>query len=351
MFFCDPPGMSDPDSLFNHGSDTIEHNYIFFHDQEPIHVDLHQPLFNEVSHRNLDLRDGKGPVAPVFITSEKDSDPVAQVCSQQGWRHLYYFFHGWAALDWYRGYDKTFLMPDPSDRTILNSFISANRIIGGYRSHRLQLMYLLLRQGLNHALVSFPRQCPYENHDVQDLAVALENKYPDARDVFASADLPWEFAGESGHPMHSCWLSLFHENASSLVHVITETVFQGRRNHLTEKTFKPICLRMPFIMVGTANSLEYLRSYGFRTFHDFWDESYDQEINDDARLEKISQLLITFDRMTVQQRQDLFMATLPIIEYNYQHFYRGAFEDILWKEFQDLLAALRLHHELVESML
>jgi hypothetical protein len=351
MFFCDPPGRSDPDSLYNHGSDTIENNYIFFHDQEPIHLDLHQSLFDEVCRRNLDLRDSKGAIAPIIVTSEKNSDPVAQVCSQRGWHHLYYFFHGWAALDWYRGYDKTFLIAHPRDRDIQHSFISANRIVGGHRGHRLQLMYLLLRHGIQHALISFPSQCPYENHDVLDLATSLIPRYPDARDVFADADLPWEFDGESGHPMHSCWLSLFQENSSSMVHVVTETVFHGQRHHLTEKTFKPICLQIPFVLVSTANSLKYLRSYGFKTFHDFWDESYDQEKDDDRRLEKIADLLMSFDRMTVPERRDLFAATIPVIEHNYQHFYQGGFEDILWTEFQGMLVDLKQHHVHAQSLL
>ena len=75
--------------------------------------------------------------------------------------------------------------------------------------------------------------------------------------------------------MHSCWLSLFDLCEQSAVHVVTETVFDGKRNHLTEKTFKPICLRMPFVLLSTAHSLQYLRSYGFKTFSSLWDESYD----------------------------------------------------------------------------
>ena len=56
MFFCDPPGRSDPDALFNLGQDdVIETDYIFFHDQEPVWLDLHQPLFDEVCSRNTDF--------------------------------------------------------------------------------------------------------------------------------------------------------------------------------------------------------------------------------------------------------------------------------------------------------
>ena len=141
--------------------------------------------------------------------------------------------------------------------------------------------------------------------------------------------------------MHSCWLSLFQENSQSLAHVVTETVFHGRRHHLTEKTFKPICLRMPFVMVSTAGSLQYLKRYGFRTFSDIWDESYDHEINDDLRLEKISQLLKDLDSQSPQELQKIYQSAIPILEHNFQHFYGGGFETILWQELQNMLIDLK----------
>ena len=55
--------------------------------------------------------------------------------------------------------------------------------------------------------------------------------------------------------MQSNQLSLFEQSAESLLYLVTETVASGRRQHLTEKTFKPICLQMPFIIVGCAGSL------------------------------------------------------------------------------------------------
>jgi hypothetical protein len=338
LFYCDPPGRSDPDALSNFGASASESNYIFFHDQEPIHLDIHKSLFDDVIRRNRDLNYGYGPIHSVMITSESDSEFVEQVCSQYNWRSFYYFFHGWAAMDWYRGYDKTFLMPDPLQRKIKHSFVSANRIIGGKRNHRIVLMYLLLKNNVNNALISFPRICPAENIATIDLAANLD---PAMVPVFQQADLPWCFDNEIDHPMHSCWLSLFQENSQSLAHVVTETVFHGRRHHLTEKTFKPICLRMPFVMVSTAGSLQYLKRYGFRTFSDIWDESYDHEINDDLRLEKISQLLKDLDSQSPQELQKIYQSAIPILEHNFQHFYGGGFETILWHELQNMLIDLK----------
>lgn len=137
--------------------------------------------------------------------------------------------------------------------------------------------------------------------------------------------------------MHSCWLSLFTESSKCLLYVVTETLARGRRWHLTEKTFKPICLRMPFVLVGTCGSLEYLRSYGFQTFDSLWDESYDQELDDDLRLEKIARLLKSLDVMSVGEKRSLFKAAQPIVQHNYEHFYGGGFEKILWDELKIML--------------
>lgn len=340
MFFCDPPGDSRPQALVNFGNDRAELHYIFFHDQEPIHLDTHCQLFNDVATRNLDLNNCQGPLRSTIITSEYHSEFVAKACETWGWQDFYYFFHGWAALDWYRGYDRTWLMPEPQHRKIDHSFISANRIIGGRRDHRIMLMYHLLDQNIKNAWISFPRVCPAEHQDV----IELSGKFgPQVQQVFQQANLPLCFPGETGHPMHSCWLSLFEENASSLAHVVTETVYTGRRHHLTEKTFKPICLRMPFVLVSTAGSLEYLKMYGFRTFDLIWNEDYDLEIDDAARLVKISRLLKDLDDQSPRELQKIYQAAIPVLEHNFQHFYGGGFERTLWQELGDMLVALRTY--------
>ena len=141
--------------------------------------------------------------------------------------------------------------------------------------------------------------------------------------------------------MHSCWLSLFDESAESLLYLVTETVATGRRHHLTEKTFKPIALGMPFVIVGTQGSLEYLRSYGFKTFGNIWDESYDLA-NDNLRIERIAELLKSLDLLSIEAKQQLFNQAQEVIEHNWNHFYNGGFEAVLWTELNEMLNAIEL---------
>jgi hypothetical protein len=313
-----------------------EYNYIFFFDQEPIHLNIHTKTFDEVQLiRNEDLHNNFQNIGAI-CTSEKDSDTVETVCKKYGWKSFYYFFHGWAALDWYRGYDKTFLIQPWTERTITKTFIAPNRIVAGERQHRLEMLYHIFKNRMAHNHVSCPSVCPAENISVLDAVAPLLKKYPDIESVFSAESLPMNFAGETDHPMHSCWLSLFNESAESLLYLVTETVATGRRHHLTEKTFKPIALGMPFVIVGTKGSLEYLRSYGFRTFEGIWDESYDLA-EDDVRIERIASLLRSLDELSIEAKQELFESAHEVIEHNWNHFYNGGFEDVLWAELKNML--------------
>lgn len=331
MFMCDPFGRSDVDSVVNFGQEDIhEHNYIFFFDQEPIHLNIHTATFDEIMQRNRDIEGAQGAIC----TSEKHSENVTLLCDKHGWTHHYYFFHGWAALDWYRGYDRTFLITPWQQRQPTKTFLAPNRIIAGQRQHRLDMLYWIFKYQLMNNYISCPLSCPAENINIFDAIQTLP--YHDTDMIFRSAPLPMNFQGEHDHPMHSCWLSLFDESADSLAYLVTETVATGVRQHLTEKTFKPIAMGMPFIVLGTRHSLQYLRSYGFRTFDTVWDESYDNA-DDNHRAHHIAKLLHDLDSMTAAHRHDLYQQCWPIIEHNWNHFYHGGFEQILWQELGDML--------------
>ena len=356
LWWCEPFGRTDPDSLVNYGSDDMrEHNYTLLWDQEPIHLNMHLPTFESIVEQNKDIHTlcndrnkankiavDAGYTLPLkidrqvgsIITSERDSDTVEFICKKYNWKNYYYFFHGWAALDWYRGYDRTFLINPWNKRTINKTFLAPNRIVAGERQHRLEMLYWIFKLEMAHNHISCPSVCPAENIAILDAIQPLKNRYSDIETVFAQQSLPLNFAGETDHPMHSCWLSLFDQSAESLLYLVTETVATGRRHHLTEKTFKPIALGMPFIIVGTQGSLQYLRSYGFKTFGDLWDESYDDEPDDSRRIEKIAQVL---KHLEASDRQSIFESAHEIIEHNWNHFYNGGFEKILWQELQDML--------------
>ena len=375
MYYCDPPGYTGTEHLFNHGHDDMpENRYVFLHDQEPVHSDSFCPLFDEVLLRNSDIVHRNSDIeqkfnttfdfvrfqiikhnqlypelikqcilqdAPGHVVVSEQGEYVEQLEKTYGWKSHYYFYHGWACKDWFRGYDKTFLIPRARDRAPAHTFMSPNRIVAGKRDHRVLFLYNVFKHGLEKNYISAPRTCPYEGVDISQIALKYSNIYPDIEQVFRDAELPRLFEGEETQIMTSCWLGNYTEAQDSLVYVPTETVFFGRRLHITEKTFKAIALEMPFVLVAPAGSLEYMRSYGFRTFSDVFDESYDEETNDILRIEKVTKLLKDLDNLPVRERQDIHRACLSAVEHNYEHFYGTGLEKILWSELQDMLRGLQ----------
>ena len=72
----------------------------------------------------------------------------------------------------------------------------------------------------------------------------------------------------------------------------------------------------PFIMVGPPGNLEYMKRWGFETFSDYWDESYDKEEQHDKRLAKILGLIDWIGSKSIEELQDLYERMLPTLMFN-----------------------------------
>jgi hypothetical protein len=198
----------------------------------------------------------------------------------------------------------------------------------------------VFKNGLENNHISAPRTCQYENVDIASIAQKYTNVYQDIAEVFEQATLPRLFAGETQQVMSSYNLTNFTEAADSIIYVPTETVYFGRRQHLTEKTFKAIALEMPFVLVAPAHSLEYLRSYGFQTFSPLIDESYDEIEDPVERIERVTAILLEIQARSAAAKNALWQSLLPRVEYNWNHFYRGGFRDVLELELVTMLKTL-----------
>ena len=97
---------------------------------------------------------------------------------------------------------------------------------------------------------------------------------------------------------------------------------------------------MPFVLVAPYNSLEYMRSYGFKTFSPILDESYDQETDPYLRIEKVTDLLKELNDLSINERISIHKHLLPITEYNYNHFYKGGLTSILDQELNTMLTSI-----------
>lgn len=103
------------------------------------------------------------------------------------------------------------------------------------------------------------------------------------------------------------------------VDVVHETFVRGCVCFATEKTWRPIIARRPFIVMGGRHHLANLRKLGFKTFNSIWDEGYD-DYGMQWRVHEIVKLLETISAWTPEQLADKLKEMQPILEHNYNVF-------------------------------
>lgn len=124
----------------------------------------------------------------------------------------------------------------------------------------------------------------------------------------------------------------------SLLSVVTESNFYSNDIFNTEKTWKAIANRHPFILVGPYKSLEYLKSLGYKTFSDFWDEGYDNIESPMARLLTIVDLCKTIEEWDWQTKKDFFNEVTKVTDYNFnllKSIYANNKRNQFWESFRD----------------
>jgi len=94
--------------------------------------------------------------------------------------------------------------------------------------------------------------------------------------------------------------SWFGRTAISLVSETDVVRDSGQTPWLTEKTTKCLMMQHPFLLQGQPGSLDLLHSFGFETFPELWDESYNLECDWQRRTQQLIKIVKNFDTDTVR---------------------------------------------------
>jgi len=107
--------------------------------------------------------------------------------------------------------------------------------------------------------------------------------------------------------------------------LVTETTWEhldwGLDNivRVTEKIYKAVALH-PFIVMGNKNTLKYLRSIGFQTFPEMFDESYDEIEDPVDRAVFIMKEVERLCSMDIEELHKIYISVLPKIKHNQEVF-------------------------------
>ena len=99
------------------------------------------------------------------------------------------------------------------------------------------------------------------------------------------------------------------------INVTVETGIEEQALLVTEKIYKPMAFYQPMLVIGKPGAIEFIKTQGFETFDNIFDESYDQETDFEKRLHIISGNL---NRVSKEPYSDL---TWKKLKHNHNHFF------------------------------
>jgi hypothetical protein len=136
------------------------------------------------------------------------------------------------------------------------------------------------------ALMPMCRKRPHRDMTLQRLAPWINQFVWSYHNKMLPNDLPIE-QREPGDFIN--WQRFFNPEwyDSTSFTIAVETLVTGR-GFITEKTWKPIAYMHPYMVVGPTGTLKHLRSWGFETFDNLFDESYDDVEFNDGKLDIIA---------------------------------------------------------------
>jgi len=194
-------------------------------------------------------------------------------------------------------------------------FLSLNRM---WRKHRVMLVSMLSHKNLlQHGYVSLG-VFPEEKNQAYAL---LEHRHMQQGFLKIIDSLPLQIDNVdlkiNQFQMNSLDIFYYQQSCFSLVSSTMALAEQELSVGFTEKEIKPILARHPFIIWNRPGVLKHLQSMGFLTFESWFDESYDDELDDILRLEKIIVEVERLCNMSFDQWELLLDEMKPVLNHNF----------------------------------
>jgi hypothetical protein len=276
-------------------------------------------------HKNLNLRmlaNSSSVFDFSLLTHSEKNSPELEIYEKNGFIGVYWWCHAVIAHDWFRYYQHV-----EQKKKVNKTFLIYNRAWSGTREYRLKFIELLIKAELknqcqtNVSAVEPQLGIHYGLHTFDNPQwkpdITLEDYFsPSKVGSDASADI------------------VLDHYESTDIEVVLETLFDDQRQQLTEKALRPIAAAQPFILVSTAGSLEYLRSYGFKTFGDLWNEQYDLVADPQERLIKIIEVMQQIANWNPETRVNKMIQAQAIADYNKKLFFSDEWQASIINEYK-----------------
>jgi len=278
-------------------------------------------IFNGYLHLNNTVKLLGLPTNSVVIVSGNlnAADQYTEWCNKNNQLELIEFLEG---VEWDGQTSNQLTTPVPVN-DYCQPFNSLNR---AHRNHRTEHLYFLAEHKLT-GLVSggawFATHSIdppiYQTIDYDHYKTVLTANYPKTVDV---EDLVNQVPNLINN------LEIYKH---SQLTIVTESHFnQTGGLFITEKTFRPLLVGHPFMVLGQQGTLKKLRSWGFQTDFDGIDQSYDDIADDNDRFTQFHQSLRTWCLLDAEIRRTAIYKWDNIIQHNFQNYKKSNFKKTMF---------------------
>ena len=168
--------------------------------------------------------------------------------------------------------------------------------------------------------LDFTKQLPIQfdlSGDWEQIYDKIFESYPQVN------GLDWNKVGDFRYLYEDCYFTVTTESSES--HDLCDYHWDDKVNEyfrsfhkemfLTEKITRPMLNLHPQIIYGASGTLEHLKSIGFKTFSNYWDEGYDT-LNGDRKLSAIMDLITDLGSRSLQELHEMYWDMMPILKHN-----------------------------------
>ena len=211
-------------------------------------------------------------------------------------------------------------------------FLCYNRVIREYRLALIAMIYKMGLQdkgiislGAKEVDIAFGGVWPdyissfiedkKQNEMVSSALKKIKPLYP----IDADGDIDAEFLPEWGSGAVGQWSNFAPQYKRVYFNVVTESCYYEDCIYMSEKVFKPISQLVPFIYVSNPFCMSKFRELGFKTFHPWINESYDEEVDNDKRFFMILDEIKRLCSMTKEEIHKWYYEMEDILLYNQEH--------------------------------
>lgn len=218
-----------------------------------------------------------------------------------------------------------------------------------YYDWRLEFYLELLKRGvLDNSIYSFHNVKPYNAEGEKE--ISLEQVKQDAFQMGFHGEKVKEWLSKIPYDIGAVdqkWANVTTNCIlSSDIHIIVESHFDPFLEHIydqqrsfypdsnefapsfiTEKTWKGISCRKPFIMYSTPQHLERLKILGYKTFSPYINESYDLIEDNKERFHAVIKEIDRINNLSKQEFIDLIVNVQPIIKHNFKILFESILEN------------------------